>query len=183
LIDEAKRAVAPHDRSKWTASDARAAIKARIAELKRVNKPAEIVVVPEGKHWTAMPQVSKSWKHWAKKPRPTLGANFYTSTTRFVLVPERDLKTIKHTTKHELNHLVFARLSRKTQAEIRAIYDRLQAAHGPFARIYGAQFREFYTTFGEIFEGHHGVESLKRFRDEVADLYEIFCRIRHRRPI
>lgn len=181
-IERARALSAPHDHSRWSEADAIAALRARIAEIDRASKPVELIVVPLGKHWTAMPQMKHRWEAFAKKPRPSNAANSFTPEARLVFLPEEDLRQNAQTSRHELNHLVFARLDRARQNDIRAIYERLVARGGPFARVYGRQWKELFTTFGEIFEGRHGRAALERFREEVPDLYEHYCEIRRRRP-
>lgn len=178
LINDVKARYAPSEDAAWGYVDALGALRARYADLKEQLLPVELVVVPAGKHYSAMPQLDACRQQILDLPQG-VAANVTTSDRRYVFMPEGD----DGTSLHELYHLLQTRyLPPSTLAKIDAIYDATLAAGGPFAREYGVQKAEFVTTMSELFEGGSGPSGVEWLKAKQPVIYEIFCDATGRRP-
>lgn len=158
-------------------------------EIMRREAPIELVVVPRGKHYSAMPQVAdirevlQSKKALGDAATILLQNENKKGFVRYVFVPEEDLSsTAARDTKHELYHVLEdAFLSEDTLAAVDALWRRTVRKEGPFSRAYGMQREEFFTTMSEEFEGSHGDEGRRWLSEHHPELEEIFRRVT--RPI
>jgi hypothetical protein len=136
------------------------ALSLEYARLLQQTFPTEIVVVPEGKHFAAMPQ----WYLHRGDDEPAVvesrGVNVNVALDsatgrykRFVFIPEDDPGTQVHELLHLLEQTV---LSDAQLAVVDAAYTAAVRDGGPFARPYGVSRSEFLTTWGELHAGFGG---------------------------
>lgn len=186
-IREAKVLCAPQDASTWTEGDARAALYAKQAEAETAGQPIEIHIVPKGKHWTAMPALAPLREEVDADPVNRLSDACWMPTPdrQLVFIPEESLDGTASTiaARHELHHVLE---NLYLTDEQRAVVDRIHAetlrSGGPFARTYGIQRKEFWTTMAELFEGGEGPEGILWLKENQRELYELLCDATGRRP-
>lgn len=181
LLAEAGKLIEAPKNEAWTADDFDAVRSMRLDELARALAPVQVIVVPKNKHYSAMPQVAHIRK--ALQERGTLGdaATLVLQDPsgrgyqRLVLIAEDDLLAGGRDAKHELYHLLEDRyLSPDVVAQIDAAWARTVRKGGIFARAYGMQREEFFTTMSEEYEGAHGEEGRAWLRSSQRELWGIF---------
>ncbi len=152
-----------------------------LAALKRLQKrlvgrlmPVELVVVPSGKHFSALPEMSPIRDTLLAAPSACdaqgvgfSGAVPYTSATvalegmRYVFLPEDDLLRMQISSRHELYHLLEEQLvDDSVRCRLDALHGVTVARSGPFPRPYGYLRQEYLATMGEVFEGAYGSAGL-----------------------
>jgi hypothetical protein len=154
-------------------------------ELLKKNAPTQIIVVPRGKHYSAMPQLADIRVMLQKKEVLGDAATILlrdadrSGFVRYLFVPEEDLASpTARDTKHELYHLLEDRyLSAETLAAVDALWRRTVRKGGPFSRAYGMQREEFFTTMSEEFEGSHGEEGKRWLAENHSELEEVYRRV------
>jgi hypothetical protein len=139
----------------------------------------KVVVVPSGLHPKSMPQWPEGLDVPKDQEEGSLGINMVPLDshgedgdlpTRLVFVPEDDLKTQRHELRHTLQDEF---LTPEEKATIDRAYDLAVANKGPFARTYGTLRKEFFTTWGEVYdEGGRGQAFVRRYLPSVAELLQ-----------
>lgn len=185
LIAQAKALAAPKDASAWNAFDAYAAVSSREAEAAQQQAETRLIVVPEGKHWTAMPQFKKfandphelkseavTWRELVKDgDQARLRIN--------LALPQSD----KSAGEHEMFHLLDHRFM--TPAEHERLDKAYQSAiqnNGAFARMYGAVKPEYWTTWSEQFRGAYGPRGVEFLKTKAPEIYELMAEVTGQRP-
>jgi hypothetical protein len=170
-----KALLEPETEHEWDAETAAAAVEAYRHNRLAFELPLTIEVVPAGKHFSAMPGMGE--------PPPGLrdatGARAVTASAQRLFVPVEDLWSERQKcVRHELYHVLEDKyMDTRVRLEVDGVHARTVAANGPFARPYGYQRIEFWTTMAEEFEGCNGPDGPAWLREKHPELYEIFARV------
>jgi hypothetical protein len=166
------------------------AVEARRDELRRILAPVRVIVVPDGKHYTAMPQLAHVRDALLADGALGDAASIVVrdpvtkAYARLVLLPAGDLAKAGLDSRHELYHLLEDRFLSSAEVEsVDGAYRRALEAGGPFSRPYGMQRAEFFTTMGEEFEGGWGPEGPRWLLANHPRLYEVFCDVTGKKPV
>ncbi len=168
-------------------SDAFATAMARYTTL--VSIRTLVIVTPRDSDMYSLPQLSEVMKTF--KPSRTEAATSLLlgdgedRRLHVILLKAEALEgeTAPVANLHELYHALHARLPQETRDQIDALYERTKRECGPFARMYGRERGEFWTTFAELFEGLHGDAGRQWFKDKQPELWAIMCDVTGRSPI
>jgi hypothetical protein len=169
---------APH------ASDVIAALRARRASL--ASKAFEIVVVPKGKHFSALPIFGSAHAQAGYAKSDAIAANIRGNGVTQCFIPEEELDApAAWISKHELHHLLQEMLdvvAPEVNAEVAEIFAATRKADGAMPREYSAIEVEFWTTCAELFEGRAGAPGVAWLKDKQPRIYELMCHATGRDP-
>lgn len=155
------------------AADTSAEGQARRAQVDHQLAPVRIFVVPDDRHWLAMPFLTGLRDTMLESPAAQGKATFLgTNIGLMVFVPESDLATGGHGLRHELYHALETKfLTDAERADLDALHAETVRKGGPFQSIYGHQRAEFLTTMAEEFEGEHGADGPAWLRENHPRVY------------
>lgn len=166
---------------KW---DALRLINERLQQLAyRVDHELKVVVVPAGKHWSAMPHFNSY--DTSSLDISGVAANYCLPDHTYVFILEDDMQTnCPWLSMHELHHPLIRNLVEPQIYERQIeIHKEARRNDGPFAREYGVQEKEFWTTFAELFEGRYGSEGAEWFAEKQPELFKLMCDATGRNPL
>lgn len=170
-----KALLEPETEHAWDRETAQAAVEAYRHNRLAFELPLTIEMVPPGKHFSAMPGMGDP----PAGLRDATGARAVTATEQRLFVPLEDLWSERQkVVRHELYHVLEDKyMDARVRLEVDGVHARTVAANGPFARPYGYQRIEFWTTTAEEFEGCNGRDGPVWLKEKHPELWEIFTRV------
>jgi hypothetical protein len=125
--------------------------------LKAMTLPVHLFVLPEGKHFSSLPNITGTLKEQLAQMKFSTGCQFFTDSYQVVMINQATLKNQPGMARHELVHLLEERyLEPEVQDKLDRLHSDILTRGGLLPSSYGVRRKEFLTTMAEEHQGDFG---------------------------
>ncbi len=152
--------------------------------LKAMTLPVHMFVLPEGKHFSSLPNVTGPLKEKLAEMRFSNGCQFYTDSCQVVMTNQATLKNQPSLTRHELVHLLEDRyLEPEVQDKLDRLHSDILSQGGLLPSSYAVARKEFLTTMAEEHQGDFGPDGPAWVETAHAEVHGILLdALQHQGP-